>query len=115
MSPPFDLDARIATKIDKAGETINCILSLLISDVVLSSLNYVGVPRFELGTPCSQSRCANRAALHPENSFLLNCGAKLQRISHISKHFLFFLSSCVFHTRIQYICTREKNNLQPYV
>ena len=26
----------------------------------------VGVPRFELGTPCSQSRCANRTALHPE-------------------------------------------------
>jgi len=45
----------------------------------------------------------------------LNCGAKLQRISHISKHFLFFLPSCMFHTRIQYICTREKNNLKPYV
>ena len=26
----------------------------------------VGVPRFERGTPCSQSRCANRTALHPE-------------------------------------------------
>ena len=26
----------------------------------------VGVPGFEPGTPCSQSRCANRAALHPE-------------------------------------------------
>ena len=25
----------------------------------------VGVPGFEPGTPCSQSRCANRAALHP--------------------------------------------------
>ena len=26
----------------------------------------VGVPGFEPGTPCSQSRCANRTALHPE-------------------------------------------------
>ena len=26
----------------------------------------VGVARFELATPCSQSRCANRTALHPE-------------------------------------------------
>ena len=26
----------------------------------------VGVVRFELTTPCSQSRCANRAALHPD-------------------------------------------------
>ena len=39
----------------------------------------VGVPRFELGTPCSQSRCANRTALHPELlSVFLNCGAKLR-------------------------------------
>ncbi len=28
----------------------------------------VGVPGFEPGTPCSQSRCANRAALHPETT-----------------------------------------------
>ena len=27
----------------------------------------VGVPGFEPGTPCSQSRCANRTALHPES------------------------------------------------
>ena len=39
----------------------------------------VGVPRFELGTPCSQSRCANRTALHPENNYpilRLNCKCK---------------------------------------
>ena len=29
----------------------------------------VGIPRFELGTPCSQSRCANRTALHPDICF----------------------------------------------
>lgn len=28
----------------------------------------VGVEGFELSTPCSQSRCANRTALHPELS-----------------------------------------------
>ncbi len=27
---------------------------------------FVGVARFELATPCSQSRCADRAALHPD-------------------------------------------------
>ena len=26
----------------------------------------VGVERFELPTPCSQSRCANRTALYPD-------------------------------------------------
>ena len=29
---------------------------------------FVGVVRFELTTPCSQSRCANRTALHPEKA-----------------------------------------------
>ena len=28
---------------------------------------YVGVKGFEPSTPCSQSRCANRTALRPEN------------------------------------------------
>ena len=44
--------------------------------VMLYQLSYfriwfkkVGVPGFEPGTPCSQSRCANRTALHPEYSF----------------------------------------------
>ena len=31
----------------------------------------VGVARFELATLCSQSRCANRTALHPETNFFL--------------------------------------------
>ena len=29
----------------------------------------VGVEGFEPPTPCSQSRCANRTTLHPENFF----------------------------------------------
>ena len=43
----------------EALQTVACKASLI-----------VGVPRFELGTPCSQSRCANRTALHPENTFV---------------------------------------------
>ena len=35
----------------------------------------VGVTGFEPVTPCSQSRCANRTALHPEMHFL-KCGCK---------------------------------------
>ena len=32
----------------------------------LSNISFiVGIPGFEPGTPCSQSRCANRTALHP--------------------------------------------------
>ena len=30
----------------------------------------VGVAGFEPTTPCSQSRCANRTALHPESFYL---------------------------------------------
>ena len=36
---------------------------------LLTSLS-VGIPGFEPGTPCSQRRCANRTALHPENILL---------------------------------------------
>ncbi len=31
---------------------------------------FVGVPGFEPGTPWSQTRCASRAALHPEKILL---------------------------------------------
>ena len=32
--------------------------------------HFVGVPGFEPGTPWSQTRCASRAALHPEKILL---------------------------------------------
>ena len=32
---------------------------------VFNVFEIVGVAGFELATPCSQSRCANRTALHP--------------------------------------------------
>ena len=33
---------------------------------------FVGVPGFEPGTPWSQTRCASRAALHPEKYYFMN-------------------------------------------
>ncbi len=34
--------------------------------VIIKGSLQVGVAGFELATPCSQSRCANRTALRPE-------------------------------------------------
>ena len=49
----------------------------------------VGVPGFEPGTPCSQSRCANRTALHPESfALLFKSGAKIRNSSEIYKQIL---------------------------
>ena len=47
-------------------DTTFCIFSL-----------FVGVAGFEPTTPCSQSRCANRTALHPETVLSLKSGAKV--------------------------------------
>ena len=38
----------------------------------------VGVPGFEPGTSCSQSRRANRTALHPESDWFSKSDAKVQ-------------------------------------
>ena len=44
----------------------------------------VGVKGFEPSTPCSQSRCANRTALHPEKmTILLNAAAKVVKLLNI--------------------------------
>ena len=45
-------------------------------------LYFVGVAGFEPTTPCSQSRCANRTALHPENFGVIisKSGAKIGSI-----------------------------------
>ena len=45
------------------------------SQIKYLALYSVGVAGFEPTTPCSQSRCANRTALHPEG-FLLESGCK---------------------------------------
>ena len=59
----------------------------------------VGVPRFELGTPCSQSRCANRTALHPDCVELFSfCGAKiLHFFDSTTKLPQLFAILCIFH------------------
>ena len=47
--------------------------------------SFVGVARFELATPCSQSRCANRTALHPEKA-----SAKVILFFIVANNFFFF-------------------------
>ena len=39
----------------------------------------VGVAGFEPTTPCSQSRCANRTALHPEINTTIHYLLRLQK------------------------------------
>ena len=39
----------------------------------------VGVAGFEPTTPCSQSRCANRTALHPESLYFVYFSKAMQR------------------------------------
>ena len=49
---------------------------------------FVGVPRFELGTSCSQSRRTNRAVLHPEDAVPFGFAiAKLGYLSGLCKYF----------------------------
>ena len=60
---------------------------------MIDSFLFVGVAGFEPTTPCSQSRCANRTALHPETlffflvSFVLESGCKGRGFSCICKSF----------------------------
>ena len=49
----------------------------------------VGVAGFEPATPCSQSRCANRTALHPECHSTFSA-AKVTLFFELQKFFLFF-------------------------
>ena len=53
----------------------------------LYNLYFVGVPRFELGTSCSQSRRTNRAVLHPEAFSFRNCDCKVTAFLRICKQF----------------------------
>ncbi len=53
----------------------------------------VGVAGFEPATPCSQSRCANRTALHPVNLVAQNRGANKKKCFYIIKQILIFFNS----------------------
>ena len=50
---------------------------------------YVGVPGFEPGTPCSQSRCANRTALHPESFFIFSIALSLKSDAKVRLFFIY--------------------------
>ena len=52
-------------------------------------LYFVGIPGFEPGTLCSQSRCANRTALHPEETLLIS----------VCKYKGFFLYYQIFYSK----------------
>ena len=60
----------------------------------------VGVPGFEPGTPCSQSRCANRTALHPVLQFIVfisDCGAKVRLYFKLQNFSVtFFMKNIIF-------------------
>ena len=67
---------------------------------------YVGIPGFEPGTPCSQSRCANRTALHPDN--LIDSGDKsILKISNLQIFRAFFSENINFFGRCLPYNTRE--------
>ena len=53
------------------------IFIVLASFYNLRFVSFVGVAGFEPTTPCSQSRCANRTALHPEEVLFLKSDAKV--------------------------------------
>ena len=52
----------------------------------------VGVAGFEPTTPCSQSRCANRTALHPESFFIFQS----PYLSKAMQRYGFFLYMQIF-------------------
>ena len=59
-------------------------------------LFFVGVAGFEPTTPCSQSRCANRTALHPESLLEVFSSKAMQRYASFlnSQTFLAFFCFC---------------------
>ncbi len=56
---------------------------------IFSFLGFVGVAGFEPTTPCSQSRCANRTALHPD-AYFRKASAKVKTILILANFLLNF-------------------------
>ena len=52
-----------------------------VNQCLLIDFLLVGVPGFEPGTPCSQSRCANRTALHPEMCYFFPKNVPLSNLA----------------------------------
>ena len=84
---------------------LGCVGSNLLEEYVkrkedvslIHPLSFVGVKGFEPSTPCSQSRCANRTALRPEDVFLKR-DAKVYLLFFICKYLgnFFFKKSDFF-------------------
>lgn len=49
---------------------------------------FVGVTRFELATPCPPGKCANRAALHPEQTLNLRICTPKCKVNVLTEHYL---------------------------
>ena len=75
-------------------EEIKKTLITIHKELIISVYFFVGVAGFEPTTPCSQSRCANRTALHPATfliGFLFKSDAKVGRFFKIAIPFAIFL------------------------
>ena len=69
---------------------------VVIKLLIYNPLFCVGVNGFEPSTPCSQSRCANRTALHPvQMAFCSFASAKVEIIFDYPKNADFFLQITV--------------------
>ena len=73
---------------------------------LLQVLLFVGVAGFEPTTPCSQSRCANRTALHPEKSV-----AKLQQFFSENKFSPLFLQKYAIFQKCHFYKYLKMSNL----
>ena len=73
---------------------------------LLQVLLFVGVAGFEPTTPCSQSRCANRTALHPEKSV-----AKLQQFFSENKFSPLFLQKYAIFQKCHFYKYLKISNL----
>ena len=87
-------DSNLGPPAPKAGALTGLRYTPKKTDLYACFCFYVGVPGFEPGTPCSQSRCANRTALHP---VFLKSDAKVVLLNETTKHFCrFFISRTHF-------------------
>ena len=89
--------------------------------LVNSWFSFVGVAGFEPTTPCSQSRCANRTALHPVQNFsfvkhtkIIADNVSVISVKRVQRYSLFwiiqpiieiiyFLNSNRYYIRVKYI------------
>ena len=69
----------------------------------------VGVAGFEPTTPCSQSRCANRTALHPESLFEVVFSIAMQIYAFFSN-----MQNILAFFYLIFAFTLKKHYIHPY-